>query len=335
MATNPTDLASISLTDVLAPELEQAFNRTAKALRYIKVVGADSQNGPFWANENDENMEVETYAEGADSSNYGSDEDFNATLAWARYRSRIQISDDALNQSRLSPTPLVSRDMFARKLVSHSEAVIKRLETDLFDGAGSNGLVGFDEAIDDSNSYAGVNRATEAYWRSTVNHNSGTPRAITKDLIRSTLDDVSVASGERPDIAFCHPYVFSKVAGLFDSEIRYVGGGATSLGTTASVNIEGTEFVRTAGDGYGDGGDSATIFLCNSSKMEIQAVPHVVGDFSDSMAFTNPSDLTIANFLNYHKLAKTGDATKGVVRVKCQLVVRKPIAFGKITDILL
>jgi hypothetical protein len=56
--------------------------------------------------------------------------------------------------------------------------------------------IGFEEIVDDSGTLYNVDPTVEPVWKATVNHNSGTPRALSEGLMIKMVDDIRTLGGK-------------------------------------------------------------------------------------------------------------------------------------------
>ena len=101
-------------------------------------------------------------------------------------------------------------------------------------GNKSNEVIGLPGIIDDSSTLHGLAPATYTFWKSTNLNNSGTPRALSEDLMQQTLDSIAADSGEEPDAIVCEYTQRRKFYALLSSMKRAVNtvelkGGFTAL----------------------------------------------------------------------------------------------------------
>jgi len=329
MADVPVTTTTQILSEILAPELALAFNRETRLAQILPVRAASNANGPTWV-VNTGGSIARTHGDGAAIVDFNSDVDAKASLSWGNYESPFHVTDAALSDAALSANPRATNDQFAR-LVSESVATLaKKIETDLFSGSGSNSIIGLDSALDNANTYAGIDRASAAYFRASE-FGSGSLTTLTKAQIRSDLGVITTASGERPNVAICAPAVFCKVADLFEAQRQFTridtGTGVANFGDSGlpTVMIDGCKFVESAGDGYLANNNGAIYYL-NTNYVHLEVVPYV----SSAMGQAVPS---VVGGIDIKNLATTSHSRKAVSRIRLQLVVTNPLKFGRRVDI--
>lgn len=330
MADTPQTLALIALGQRLRGDTVRTINRRSAALRLLKVVPGDGK-AIAWNAQGDGQL-AENYAEGADAANFGSDEQAQALLNWARVRSNFHVTGSAQRAAKSNMAgPDGMKDLIGHNIVDSSAKVASTINTQLFSGTGSsNQLTGFDAAIgDDTNTYAAIDRSTETHWRPTV-VDPGSSTALTFAQIRSDLGSIYDACGMVPDLAFCKTNVFNTLANLFSDNRRYVQQINTARGHVVldagfeGIEVDGCVFVK-------DKDATANrIYYVNSSVVELQYQ-------APDPAMLSMLGLTMASDDGYgalplgircEKLAKSGDADKYMCFVECNLVVKRPNACG-------
>jgi hypothetical protein len=192
---------------------------------------------------------AETFAEGADVANFGSDSQIPATIPWARYRSNYHVSGSAIAVAKRSRSPLSNIQLWAEQYVSATEVLAKMLGADIFTGAGigSNALTGLDSAIgSQSNTYAGIVRSGNPplsggvpstsgndFWSPYLYDASTNPGAgadtdgtakqsLTQSAIRYDQAQIALACGEKPDLAIVGLNTFNWLRSLFDPQMFYM-----------------------------------------------------------------------------------------------------------------
>ena len=333
MADTPQTTSLIKLASLYADELVKGFNRSATAASMLPARVSMNPSGPQWVVLTDGHI-AQTHSEGAAIVDFGSDGQKSASLGFGAYESPFHVTDLALTQAAHSRNPAGNAALWARNMLGAGEKLAKKIETDIFSGSGSNSIIGLDSAIDDSNTYAGLDRSTETYFRSTVK-GSGSLTALTKAQVRDDLADIKIASGMRPNLAFCNPKVFNQVVALFDAQryfIQPANGGFTSaaLGesSVAAVSIDGCVFVE-ADDGY-NAANNGTIYYLNSGVVHLEYMPYITVPGFENGTMSQPS---LPFGLDVIPLAKTNHASRAALRCLVQLVVENPLACGKRTDI--
>lgn len=329
MADTIQTLSLITLAQQYRGNTVRQINRRTVALKLLPVVAGEGKNVAF-APEADGQL-AESYAEGADAANFGSDAQASATLLWGLYRSNFHVSQLSMDGASTTMTPQGNRALWARNLVNASAKLATTLNVDVYSGTGANKITGFDAAIGSAvNTYAGIDRTigANAYFIPGV-FDPGVLTAPTFSLIRADLASIYTACGENPDLAFCAPLAFNKVGGLFDATRRQVDEIQTARGVIRlsfgfqALEVDGVMFVKDKD------ATAAQIYYVNSNHVELQylpsslmsGLPQLPGAIDDGFG---PSPLGMV----YEMLAKLGASERAEVRTTCQLVVDRPNSCG-------
>ena len=323
----------IQLATIFRDDIVKQINRAAPLTSLLRAERGYNASGPNWVAQSSGHA-ARTHSEGASFDGAASDAQAQATLGWGLYDTSFVVTDEAMARAAAGGNPMGNVKLFAKNMLDAAEQLGKKIEGDLFTGTGSNSIIGLADAIDDSNTYAGINRASATYWRSTVKA-PGTLTTLSKAQIEGDLAEISVAGGMRPNLAVCSPLVFAKVLGLFDSERQFMtptgsNGGKPVLGdpSLAVAYVSGCMFVE-APDGYASA-NNGSIYYLNSNHVHMEYIPYVEVAGFTSMALSMPS-LPFA--LDVVMGAKTSHASKGVLRCQVQLVVDRPNTMGVRQDI--
>jgi hypothetical protein len=328
MSDTPVTSSLVKLATLYKDDIRSQLNRAATTLSLLP--SKRGSNTISWVVEFDGAV-VANHAEGSTISDFGGDAQVAASLSYGRFESGIHVTDEALAKAAASANPAGNVELWAKQLINSSRKMGSDINAQLFGGTTSNGLVGFNTAIGStSNTYAGIDRSDSAYaaWRPYVVA-PGSATALTKALVREDLAQIKVASGERPNLAVCHPSVFKKVLETFDVQRQYqtltTSVGRVALGESAleTVMIEGCMFVEDK-DGYADATAGGTIYYLNTNFVYTTTLPYTapLGVEGRLMSDGLPFDF------DYIRLAKTAHASKAAVRNMIQLVVEKPNTCG-------
>jgi len=340
MADTLQTAALITLAQNYAGDVVRQVNRTSMALRVLPIVTGEGKN-VAWAAASSGAV-VETYAEGADAANFGSDAQAAATLNWASYRSNFHVSGLARAAARTSHTPAGNLQLWARNIVDASAALASQINTHIYSGNGAASpkeITGLDAAIGStSNTYATIDRGTATYWRPYL-ANPGVATAVTLSQLRGDISSIYQQSGEFPDIALCSPGVFDAIGALFDANRQYVqpvvvantARGQIKLdGGYAGLAIDGCVFLRDKDATLESGGASGRIYYLNSNYVRLVVLPNAddPGLGPDMMLTANDGFGSIPLMFGYDLLAKGGDSAKAQVKLYTELQVKKPNACG-------
>lgn len=336
MADTPQTLGLLVLGQRYRGDIVRQINRRSTLLKALRIVPGAGKN-VAWAVETDGQV-AENHTEGADAANFGSDAQDEAILSWAQERSNFRVTDLARRAAASSDSPEGLTNLIGRNMQNAAAALASRLNSELYVGPGTGTrIAGLDVAIgDDTNTYATIDRSTEAYWRPTV-IDPGSLTTLTLAQIRGDLGDIYDDSGERPDIAVCNTDVFLTVVNLFEATRRRVQDIQTARGVVkldagyGAVEVDGCMFLQ-------DKDASAnTIYYINTNYAEIEYLPpdpvkmRALNGMMAEMGMEMPVDDGYGQVplgMVVEKLAKTGDSDKYMASVKLQLAVRRPNSCG-------
>jgi hypothetical protein len=155
----------------------------------------------------------------------------------------------AANVTAVATGLTVSGYSYANKTVTVSAAVTTTVATShkvfrsgVFTAGGANNttteLTGLQTIVAASGALFNVDPATTPSWASYVDSNSGTNRSLSENLLASVIHNVSIASGDEPNLAFSSDGVHRSFANLLTSLKRFnntveVKGGFKGLEMTA------------------------------------------------------------------------------------------------------
>lgn len=331
MSDVPTTLALVTLAQMFRGDVVRQINRQVQALKMVRIVAGEGKN-VAWVAESSGAI-AENYTDGLDASNYGGDAQASALLSWSLYRSAFHVTQLAMDGAASSASPLGNHQLWARQVVNGAAMLATKLNQEFFAGAGTGTtMAGLGVAIGlDDNTYAGIDKAANSYWRPTV-VDPGSLTAPTLALLRDDLRKVYEACGENPDVAMCSPSVFNVVGNLFDATRRQIDGIRTARGDIkldfgyGAIEVDGCIFVK-------DKDCTAnTIYYLNSSLIELQYLPSASQDrMIDGLNMPVQADDGFGRVplgFKYEMLAKTGPSEKAEILATSQLVVTRPSAFG-------
>jgi hypothetical protein len=321
------DLSAILgvLAQNVRPTVVRTYNRRSTLLRTLRIDQGEGKN-VAWDLESDAAV-AETFADGDEVTNFGVDGLFQATLPWGLYRSNFKVGDLARAAAKSSRTPTGLLRLWARNLVNAITKNASTINKALFAGGGANSIIGLDTALDDSNTYAGVDRTQPAStgFRASV-IDPGQPTVTGIASVRDDLRQVFEKSGVQPDIAICSPALYNRLGAQFDDSRRRVQDITTARGqvhldgSVGGIEIDGCVFMRDKDATPG------RIYYLNTDAVHIEYLPQdtdveVPGTTQEQ---TEDGFGTVPLGMVAEPLAKTGDAMKAHVKVFLQLVVEAP-----------
>jgi len=165
-----------------------------------------------------------TIADGADVSTFNNDDKKPAVLQYGIYNDAFKVTGLALASAMAAGEPEELMDLFADELGDCSERLAKKINVDMYTGAGGasqiHGLTAAAGPLLDTGVYAGIDRAVDTQWQS--NNVDAGAVALTLALMRETRREIYLACSELPDLIICHPTVFDQYGALMDNNRRHV-----------------------------------------------------------------------------------------------------------------
>jgi hypothetical protein len=333
MADNPQLLASITaaLPQHFSGPVRKQINRRSTLLRVLRVVRGAGKNVAFDVEA--DGAVAENFGDGDDAANFGSDALNPATLGWAQVRANFRVGNVALRAAQSSQNGM---RLLARNFMSSAGKLASLINTQCFTGNGSsNSIVGLTTAIHDSNTYAGINRATggNEYWRSMVADAATAPLslAMIRQDIGATIFD---ASGMEPDIAFVGSATYLKIGALFQetrrdvipaTEITTSRGRVMLDGGIGAIRVDNTVFIKDKDC------PASQIIYCNSDAMELEYLP---SEDEEGEAGTSELDADdglgpIPLGFKCYPLGRQGASRRFSTEGVMQLKLTQPNAFGR------
>ena len=327
MADTVQTLSLITLAQEYRGNTVSQVNRRVTLLKLLPIRPGGGKN-IAWAPKNTGHI-AENYSEGADAANYGSDAQASAILNWGLYRAPFHVSKLAMDTAGSASSPVGNRSLWANNLVDASATLADYIEGQAFTGAGTGTLIaGLDVAIGDTaNTYAGIDRTTNSYWRPTV-VDPGSLTQLTFAQIRSDLGVIGDACGESPDLAVCSTAVFNQVAGLFDSNRRWESvntarGNIMLNNGYEGIMVDNCMFVKARK------ATANQIYYLNSNYVHFETLPDATypPEVYQMVQATDGYGSVPFDF-HYEMLAKTGPSSKAEVLAQMQLVNTRPNSCG-------
>ena len=331
------DFSSItnSLAKVWGPQVKRALN--SRAIGFMTLVSMAGVLRPGRGKNVQESLELdgesaETYSDGADASTYTVNTLVQPVLSWGLYRANGKITNLARDTAGSSVGPQELVRIAGRELTNKSRALALKLGTDFFSGSGANAVTGLDSALDDDNTYAGIDRTsgTNAKFRAKV-IDPGSATAITKAQIRQDMAQIYDLGGEYPTLAICHTDVYLKIAALFDANVQH----------QISTDAEGRIVMKGGVDVIMFGGcmfmadrlaTNNKIYYLTPESFIVEVLPKVAAselgdsDMGSSNLEMTGGSLPLAMYLE--SLARTGAAQKFSAYVTTQMLCVNPIQNG-------
>lgn len=338
MADTSQTLSSIlsALAQNFRNQIVSAINRRSVALQTIPIVAGAGKN-VAWDAEFD-GMVGETFSDGADAANFGSDAIVPATLSWGLYRANFHVTDLALAAAASTMTPAQIVDLWGRNMLKAFSKLATTINVDIF--GGSSNIVGFDTAVaTTNNTYANIDRsqAANTHWNPNVVDPGATTVVALADIRGDIATTIYKECGEQPDLAFCEPAVFVKLGSLFE-ETRRRNQDVTGLtintargpvlldASVGAMQFEGCTFIK-------DKDATANrIYYVNSQYVEMDYLPQPVAPLAMESAQMIPQITDgfgmIPLGVKAKALAIQGASRRASLQAFLQLAVTKPNACG-------
>jgi len=230
-----------NLATIFEDQITSQINRSAVSLQLVQV-GAGQGKNVQWSARFGTDVSG-SRADGADlvPGDFKNDTKVPANLDYGTYDAPFSMTGKAIAAAMNARNPAELENLFADEMGDAVERLAKGLNQEFYTGTGGtdeiNGLYNTAGPLDTTGVYAGIDRSGQAQWASNELDNSGTPRALSFALMRSTLDAVYDASGENIDLIVAGSALWSKFGNLFATERRW----------TQTVNLRGQEIVLSGG----------------------------------------------------------------------------------------
>lgn len=334
-------IALTVLAQEYAHDIITTVNRTAVTLRVLPMVVGGGKNCGWVIKGSGKTAAV--MAEGANAGTPSQDLQIPAVLNWAYYKSDGGATGPAQAAAASAQSPRGNMNLLAQDVVDSVAQLASQVNAHAYSGDPTASPVevgGLDYAImSTTNTYATINRTTEAAARPTV-INPGVATPITHALLRKDISTIKTACGEAPDLAFCHPNVFTEIANTFDSNRRYnqttelttARGRITLDASVQAVTVNGCTFIEDKDATLESGSTSGRIYYVNSRKVEYRMLPPKeiagllarMGLVEGTMLRANDGFGELPLLAAVVAMAKAGDADTFMAKTYLQLVVKSP-----------
>jgi len=339
MAVSNLSAIQSALSLIFDNQLSRQWNRVSRTLSLTRAMplGGKSVNWSISTS----GQTANTHTEGADitSGELLIDAKKDMVLGWGLYRNAIGLSSLSLEVAAgSSGSALEMMSLLEEEVSGAGHALASKLNLDLFSGDGtSNALVGFDNALITTGTYGTQDVSTVTSLKSNLDANGGTPRALTIALMEEMETAIYTRCAESPTVIVTTPAIFAKYKGLFEPVRRVVGDHPGAYDTSVkddAVYFMGIPIIRDINATAG------SMYFLNERLMEMKYVrPMFFGDSvtsvirkamgSNGLSQQDPTSIP----LRLESLAKTGDSNKFFLRTVCQLCIKRPNAFGILSDL--
>lgn len=330
MAINTTAL-NLVLNQIFAGAIANQLNNRSVLLKLLRKTVGSGKNIAFDVKVA-RGTTAGSYAEAAAITGDDNDTEVPAVLAWKRYKSEFRVTGLA-EAIAASSGPEAYTKLLGKAIEDATSNLANRIANHVYgDGTGNSGLDldGLDAIIANSGTYAGISRGTYATWRGNVQANSGTPRALTKELIQTAHRQVLVASGAPADVMVCNPAVYDKYEALFESITRVNGGDTYDIGA-GNLAFRGVPLLR---DPFAPAGK---LYVLNMASFEFEQLPHVSEEGGIQLTQAERTMVTddgeVGLQVGVEVLGKTGDFYPGFVKLYGNLKNEHPNRNAVIADI--
>lgn len=230
-------MATFSFADLSASypqlyrELRPQIQRKAPLLRLLPVKAVTTGQNIGWDMTYAGQAADAVNLDGGNFLSAAADPQVGLSLGFGAYSAPVKVTTKAqwTGAAIAAPGYDFLSNFIQRNLNEGMNALVKKLNQDLYLGAAGNAMTGLSTAVAASGTYATLSGSSGNNWISTVAGNSNSLRNVTLALIKSTMSSIAAVSPKgRPDIAVCAPGVFNSVEALFDGTL-YTQAGRNDL----------------------------------------------------------------------------------------------------------
>lgn len=311
-------------------------NKRTPALAAIPTVPASNPAGPRWNFEYGEGT-VAAHAESAGFPDGSDSTIVSANLGWGTYHTAVELSDEAVAQAMIG-SPDEMKALAMRKINQRLNDHWKKMQNGVFQGAGSNNIIGFGEAVSDSNTYAGINQGSVTDFGSVVNTQNDSKTTLTKTIMRSFITSVLERGNlnESDYAILCIKAVEDQLVGLYEGQVRF-DNQLMLGGVKPHVSFDGIPVISVPlSDGYvsTETAETGSLLLVPINwESPKQGVHMEIGGYDPNDPDLAIKDKPLPFGAQVVKEGRTAHARKWVVRTRTQLVVPNPGVCGKLTNI--
>lgn len=230
-------MATFSFADLSASypqlyrELRPQMQRKTPLLRVLPVKAVNTGQNIGWDVTFAGQVANSVNLDGGNFLTAAADPQVAATLGFGAYSAPVKVTTKAQWTGAAIGAPGYDflSNFIQRNMVEGMNALVKKLNQDLYIGAAGNSMTGLSSAVASTGTYANISQGSQAGWASTSQGNSGSLRSLTLALIKAQISAIAIASPKgRPDIAVMQPAVFNTLEGLFDGTL-YTQAGRNDL----------------------------------------------------------------------------------------------------------
>jgi hypothetical protein len=201
------------------------INRATLILQLLEVL-ATRGSAIEWGNKFGNPAGSGALAEGADVTEFNTDQKVPAKLDHGIYSEAFRVTGYALSKALASGNPDDLVALFMEEMQDAIERLAKSIAIDFYIGNGvhpkMHGIYASPGALGATGVYAGIDRTIYPQWAATVLGNGGTGRALTLALMREAVQRIYEACGAHPDFLLASPSVYTKYGNLLGEHRRYL-----------------------------------------------------------------------------------------------------------------
>lgn len=333
-----------ALGTIVEPKVSSQINRSIVLPQVLKAKTGQNHN-VAWS------VQVGTakgtaIADGADVVTYNNDTKVPARLEYGTYHDAFSISGKAISACLAAGNPEQLGNLFMEEMKDSVRRLSYGLAEAMYIGNGTlpeiHGLHDATiPAIGDAGTYATINSATHAQWKSSVE--DAAAALVTTQHLRNIRRKIYVASGQKPDAFVTDPVQFERIAGAIESTNRQF--------TQDAYRNDGSKIVLAGGfnmvkfDGIAVIEDhlhpAQTISVLNSDEADVFTLPQPPTEVSRAMGNQSMGGTAEEQFgetnmgiqCRVQPLSITGDAFKFALYVYPALRVRRRNAHGKVINL--
>lgn len=263
------------LTDTLIEETNQTFvdacNNDQFLYNMIKKVGPSGNGKSTWQFIN-ARPTAKGFREGDTFKNPDRFTQEKPELPPGYFHQVLSVTGHARDALKNASALQIS-DWLMQQYAIAAESMINEIEEAIYGGDDTDSeFVGLGSAIDDGNTYATINRASETKFRAYVNDNSGTPRALTVALLNTTHNAITQTNRAKYNTILASP---TQVAAW-----RALAADVSKLG--GQVQVTGNIYNQVTGTGTQEFGASGLWFY----GVQVTQVPGYPTDRIDFLDLT-------------------------------------------------
>ncbi|GEM_PF-6414666 len=243
MAATTSTLAELIVQLYRGPWVEALFTNTFLLTRIQQKQGVGE--GVRWPVRYGGNTSAGSYAETDSGAGAGNQGFKKAFLGWKLNKVEVEVSGlvQAVGEAggMIVPALRTELDLGLSDLRANINSQL------MSDGAGNSAkdITGLFAAIADTGTYAGLDRGTYTWWKSSVNANGGTPRDLTEELMREVKSGVE-ARGGRVSAIYAGSTQWYRYGDLLRSERRQQNPISLTGGYQA-LDFEGVPLIKVPG----------------------------------------------------------------------------------------